>query len=91
MKVLHWAIILVIILLPVSIVCRVNTNAKFSSLKDEVRINNAIDTATKDAIDQIITISGFNYDDEFGDVIDITPELAQETINTFFHTLAVNY
>ena len=58
MKVLHWAIILVIILLPVSIVCRVNTNAKFSSLKDEVRINNAIDTATKDAIDQIITISG---------------------------------
>ena len=38
MKVLHWAIILVIILLPVSIVCRVNTNAKFSSLKDEVRI-----------------------------------------------------
>lgn len=91
MKVLHWAIILVIILLPVSIVCRVNTNAKFFSLKDEVRINNAIDTATKDAIDQIITISGFNYDDEFGDVIDITPELAQETINTFFHTLAVNY
>lgn len=89
MKILHWAIILVIILLPVSIVCRINTDAKFYSLKDEVRINNAIDTATKDAIDQIITVAP--YSSQFGGVIDVTPELAQESINTFFHTLAVNY
>ena len=40
---------------------------------------------------QIIAVSGFDYDDEFGDVINITPSLAQESINTFFHTLAVNY
>lgn len=91
MKVLHWAIILVIIVLPVSIVCRVNTNAKFSSLKDEVRINNAIDTATKDAIDQIIMVSDSNNVSTFGNVINITPELAQASIDTFFHTLAVNY
>ncbi len=91
MKILHWAFILLAIILPVSIVCRVTVNSRFAALKDEVRINNAIDTATKDAIDQIIAVSGFEYDNEFGDIIDITPALAQETVNTFFHTLAVNY
>ena len=97
MKPLHWAFILVAIVLPVSIISRSLANSKFSVLKDEVRINNAIDTATKDAIDQIITANGgfltagFEYDNEFGNVIDVTPELAQESINTFFHTMAVNY
>lgn len=91
MKILHWAFIFVAIILPVSIICRVTVNSKYAALKDEVRINNAIDTATKDAIDQIIAVSGFDYDDEFGDVINVTPSLAQESINTFFHTLAVNY
>lgn len=91
MKILHWAIILVIIVLPVSIVCRVNAEAKFSSLKDEVRINNAVDTATKDAIDQIIMVGNGDNGSVFGDIINITPELAQASIDTFFHTLAVNY
>lgn len=91
MKILHWAIVLIIIVLPFSIICRNTVNSRFAALKDEVRINNAIDTATKDAIDQIIDVSGFEYDDEFGDVINVTPALAQETINTFFHTLAINY
>lgn len=91
MKILHWSFILVAIILPVSIICRVTVNNRFAALKDEIRINNAIDTATKDAIDQIIAVSGFDYDNEFGNVINISPELAQESINTFFHTLAVNY
>ncbi|MBQ9314346.1 MAG: hypothetical protein IJ220_05010 [Clostridia bacterium] len=91
MKALHWAIILVAIIVPISIVCRNLVNTRFSALKDEVRINNAIDTATKDAIDQIIAVSGFEYDNEFGDVINVTPALALESINTFFHTMAVNY
>lgn len=92
MKILHWAIILVMIVLPTSIVCRINVNAKFSSLKDEVRINNAIDTATKDAIDQLISLNEvMSFDGEFGDVIDINPALAQAMIDTFFHSMAVNY
>lgn len=91
MKILHWTFVFIAIILPISIVCRNTVNSRFSALKDEVRINNAIDTATKDAIDQIITVSGFDFDYEFGDVINITPALAQETINTFFHTLAINY
>ena len=91
MKILHWSFVLIAIILPTSIICRNTVNSRFAALKDEVRINNAIDTATKDAIDQIIAVSGFDFDNEFGDVINITPELAQETVNTFFHTLAVNY
>lgn len=93
MKILHWAWILIAIILPISIVCRVNVNARYSALRDEVRINNAIDTATNDAIDQIITANGagFDYDSEFGDVINITPALAQEAINTFFSTMAINF
>lgn len=91
MKILHWAFVLIAIILPVSLICRNTVNSRFAALKDEVRINNAIDTATHDAIDQIIAVSGFDFSDEFGGVIDITPTLAQETIDTFFHTLAVNY
>ena len=95
MKILHWAIILVIIVLPTSLICRINVNAKFSALKDEVRINNAIDTATKDAIDQVIAVNeSMIFDGSnsvFSDIIDITPALANEMVNTFFHTMAVNY
>ena len=92
MKILHWAIILLAIILPVSIVCRLLVTSRFNALKDEVRINNAIDTATKDAIDQIIVVSDLmEYDNQFGGVINITPALAQESIDTFFHTMAVNY
>ena len=59
MKILHWAFILVAIILPISLICRVTVNSRFAALKDEVRINNAIDTATKDAVDQIIAVSRF--------------------------------
>lgn len=91
MKILHWAFVLIAIILPISLICRNTVNSRFAALKDEVRINNAIDVATHDAIDQIISVSGFDFSNEFGGVIDITPDLAQETVDTFFHTLAVNY
>lgn len=97
MKILHWAFILIAIILPISIICRNLVNSRFAALKDEVRINNAIDTATKDAVAQIISAntgfmtSGFESDINFSGVIDVTPELAQESINTFFHSMAVNY
>lgn len=91
MKILHWAFVFVAIILPISIICRNTVNSRFTALKDEVRINNAIDTATKDAIDQIISANIIEFDNEFGDAINVTPALAQETINTFFHTLAINF
>ena len=51
MKLIHWAVIFVIVILPFSLICRNNINNRFMALKDEVRINNAIDTATQDAAD----------------------------------------
>lgn len=51
MKLIHWAIIFIIIILPFSLICRNNINNRFMALKDEVRINNAVDTATQDAAD----------------------------------------
>lgn len=51
MKLIHWAVIFVIVILPFSLICRNNINNRFLALKDEVRINNAIDTATQDAAD----------------------------------------
>lgn len=91
MKILHWTFIFLALIIPFSIICRNTVDSRFTALEDEVRINNAVDVATKDAIDQIIAVSGFNYDNEFGDVINITPKLAQESINTFFHSMAINY
>lgn len=91
MKILHWTFIFLALIIPFSIICRNTVDSRFTALQDEVRINNAIDVATKDAIDQIIAVGGFDYDNEFGDVINITPKLAMESINTFFHSMAINY
>lgn len=92
MRILHWALILIAIILPISIVCRNVVNSRFAAIKDEVRINNAIDAATKDAIDQIIEVAqSWTFDEEFGDVINITPNLAQEAIDSFFYTMGINF
>ena len=57
MKIQHWAIIFIIIILPFSIICRNTISKKNLLLRDETRINNIIDNATYDAVSQIIEIS----------------------------------
>lgn len=54
MKLIHWAVIFTIIILPFSLICRNNINNRFTALKDEVRINNSVDTATQDAADLLL-------------------------------------
>lgn len=88
MKLTHWAIIFIIIVVPFSLICRNLINTKFSVVKDEIRINNVIDSATQDAIDQVIELS-----DEFGlgKNISLTPSVINASINTFFNTMTVNF
>lgn len=88
MKLTHWAIIFIIIVVPFSLICRNLINTKFSVIKDEIRINNVIDSATQDAIDQVIELS-----DEFGlgKNISLTPSVINASINTFFNTMTVNF
>ncbi len=87
MKIIHWTIIFVLIVVPFSLVCRNIINTRFIALKEEVRINNAIDTATYDAVDLLIEIAEVNN----GKRIDLNPTLCMETINQFFNTMTVNY
>ena len=87
MKILHWVVIFVIVIIQFSLVCRNTVNTIFIALKDEVRINNAIDTATHDAVDLLIEIAEIND----GKRIDLNPAICQAAINQFFNTMTVNY
>lgn len=88
MKIQHWAIIFIIIILPFSIICRNVINKKNLLLRDETRYNNVIDNATYDAVSQIIEVS-----DElgYGKNIPITKGVADAAIDRFFNTLSVNF
>lgn len=91
MKLSHYTIIFVIIILPFSFICRNTINEYFLTLKDQVRLNNVIDTATQDALETLIELN-----DEFqmlylNERFDVTEVLAKESIKTFFKTLAINF
>ncbi|MBO5141587.1 MAG: hypothetical protein J6C46_01080 [Clostridia bacterium] len=88
MKIQHWAIIFVIIILPISIICRNVISKKNLLLRDETRYNNIIDNATYDAVAQIVEVSeGLGY----GKNVPITQGVANAAIDRFFNTLSVNF
>lgn len=91
MKLSHYTIIFFILILPFSIIVRNNMKEYFLTLKDEVRLNNAIDVATMDALDTLIDMN-----DEFQMLyidsrFDVNQTLAKEAVKTFFKTFAINY
>lgn len=90
MKIQHYAIIFIIIILPFSIICKSRINNKIDVLNNETRINNALDTATMDAIDTLIDLNNEYYAMYEGQTIDITPTIAKEGIKTFFQSLSIN-
>ena len=87
MKIIHWSVIFIFIIIPFSLVCRNIINNRFVALKDEVRINNAIDTATHDAVDFLIELAEINE----GKKIELNDAICEATINQFFNTMCVNY
>lgn len=91
MKLSHYTIIFIILILPYSVMARNNMKDYFLTLKDEVRLNNVIDIATQDALDTLIDLN-----DEFqilyvNTTFDVNQSLAQEAVKSFFQTLAVNF
>ena len=88
MKIQHWAIIFVIIILPFSILCRYKIQMKLSVLKEETRYNNIIDNATYDAVSQILEIS---EELEYGKNVPLTPGVCEAALDRFFTTMAVNF
>lgn len=91
MKIQHYAIIFIIIILPFSIICKTKMNNKVDALNDETRINNAIDTATLDATERLIELNNEYYNLSEGQVIKVTPAVAQNAIDVFFESLSVNF
>jgi len=92
LKIQHWAIVCIIILLPYSIITRSLINKKIAVLKDETRYNNILDNATYDACEQIKEVFDFdNKEKEHYKNITITKDVADQAINRFFMTLAVNF
>lgn len=88
MKIVHWAIIFVMLILPFSIICRSTIQKKTLVLQDQTRINNILDNATFDAVEQIIEVS---TELGYGKNIPITQSVANALINRFFQSLAVNF
>jgi len=88
MKIQHWAIIFIIIILPISIICRNVISKKNWLLRDETRYNNIIDNATYDAVAQIVEVS---EELEYGKNIPMTYGVANAAIDRFFNTLSVNF
>jgi len=88
MKIQHWAIIFIIIILPFSIICRNAISKKTLLLKDETRYNNVIDNATYDAVSQILEVS---EELGYGKNIPMTKGVADAAIDRFFNTLSVNF
>ena len=91
MKIQHYAIIFIIIILPFSIICKSKVDKKIDVLSEQTRINNALDTATSDAVDTLIELNDEFYALYDGKTLDVTPTIAKEGIKSFFNTLAVNY
>ena len=91
MKLQHFAIIFLIIILPFSIICR-NTMASYSMvLKDQVRLNNTIDAATQDALDMLIELNDEFQMLYFNERFDITQQLAEQSVKSFFQTMSINF
>ncbi len=88
MKITHWAIIFVIIIIPFSIICRSTINKKTLVLQDQTRINNILDNATYDAVNQIVEVS---EELDYGKNIPITNGVAMAAIDRFFQSMAVNF
>ena len=91
MKLQHYVIIFVILILPFSVISRNNMKEYFLTLKDEVRLNNVIDNATQDALETLIDLND-EFQMMYADTrFDVNQTLAKEAVKSFFHTLAANF
>ena len=88
MKIQHWAIIFIIIILPFSVIARNTIQKKAALLKDETKYNNIVDNATYDAVNQLMELSNLDME---GKNLPISRGVANATIDRFFNTLAVNF
>lgn len=98
MKLQHFAIIFIIIILPFSIICRSKMANYGMTLKDQVRLNNVVDAATQDALDMLVELNDefqmMSYGDDSSDTknrFNITQELAMQSVKSFFRTMAINF
>ena len=92
MKIQHWAIIFLIIILPFSIVCRNVIKKKILVLNDETRYNNIIDNATFDAVAQIKESgAAFNLMNKFSKNVPLNEYIMDASVDRFFNTLCVNF
>lgn len=91
MKLQHFAIIFLIVILPFSIICRNTMNNYSLMLKDQVRLNNVIDAATQDALDMLVELNDEFQVLYFDQRFDITQSLAEESVKSFFKTMAISF
>ena len=91
LKLQHFCIWFLILILPFSILARNKTEEYMLTLRDQVRLNNVIDNATQDAIQMLIDLNDEFQTISFGNEFNVTQDMAKEAIKSFFQTLAINY
>lgn len=89
MKITHWAILFIVLILPFSIICRDIIQKKNLVLQDQTRIDNILDAATYDGAGALLEELADSLG--YGKNIPITQSAAMAAINRFFQTMAVNF
>ena len=98
MKILHWAMIFVVLILPFSILARDTIQKKTLVLQDQTRIDNVLDLSTYDAVNQILEVAEFyatyaevSNVEEIKHFPIITEDVAMASLDRFFQSMAVNF
>ena len=91
MKLQHFCIWFLIVMMPFSILARNTTHEYMLTLRDQVRLNGVIDNATQDAVEMLIELNDEFQTVSFGTEFNVTYNIASEAIKAFFQTLAINF
>lgn len=89
MKITHWSILFIVLILPLSIICRDIIQKKNLVLQDQTRIDNILDAATYDGAGAMLEELADSLG--YGKNIPITHDAAMAAIDRFFQTMAVNF
>ncbi len=91
MKLQHFCIWFLIVIMPFSILARNTTREYMLALRDQTRLNGVIDNATQDAVEMLIELNDEFQTVSFGTEFNVTYNIASEAVKSFFQTLAINF
>lgn len=92
MKLTDFALIFVVVFLPIVIIAYVNTTFAVKAEKNEMYYKSIINSATQDAVTAMKEVEGSNIDYGYSGIVNNKISInAHEAINTFYNSLSRNF